>query len=232
MSKAPFGILIEAKLKAGTTIAARDSAEELVGALRDDSSATRYWGYSTGTGPGEHVLVFAPFGKFADLDGPTTGEVAVKSLGSSRVDDVITALESNLESVTRSIVEYVPGLSNPPSRDAEAPGPNIYYVKAKLKPGNTLRAGQIANQIAEAHRAASNGVEYWGFSTVQGPSETYHIFIPFDRYADLDGWASTGEVLASANPDSADDLLTEIDGLIESSERSILTYVPALSIAA
>ncbi|WP_266168883.1 hypothetical protein [Dyella subtropica] len=229
MSKAPFGILIEAKLKPGTTIAARDAVTKIVKAIKGQASASKYWGYSTGTGQAEHFIVFCPFQKFADLDRPTTGEIAAKSKMNEDIDKLLTSLESNLESVHRSIVEYVPDLSNPPTKDAAAPGPNVYHVKAKLKPGHTLKAGQIAAKIAEAHRKAPNGVKYWGYTTAQGTGDTYHAFIPFDKYAELDGWPTTGEVLAKTSGASADALLTEIDGMIESSERSILSYVPGLS---
>jgi hypothetical protein len=228
MSKAPYGILVEAKLKPGTTLAARDAVTKLVAVLKMQKEASKFWGYSTGTGEGEHVVVFAPFQKYSDLDRPTTGQIVAKAKGNIDVDGVLTAIDSSVAEVTRSIVEYVPSLSNPPDHDAPAPGPHIYHVKAKLKPGNTITARALAAQIAEAYRKSAKGMKYWGYGTAVGEGETYHVFIPFEKYADLDGWCSTGDVLNEAHA-KTDAVLTEIDGLIEHSERSILTYVPALS---
>jgi quinol monooxygenase YgiN len=227
MSKAPFGIIIEAKLKPGTTLAAREAATKLLAAMKSNEAATKFWGYSTGTGEGEHIVVFAPFQKYSDLDRPSTGEIAGKAAAKD-VDGLLTAIDSSVAKIKRSIVEYVPALSNPPDHDAPAPGPNVYHVKVKLKPGNTIKARELAAKIAEAYRKSAKGMKYWGYGTALGENETYHLMIPFEKYADLDGWTSTAAVLneAKANTDA---VLTEIDGLIEHSERSILTYVPGLS---
>jgi len=234
MAKAPFGIIITAKLKPGSTISARDAAARLHAVVKNEPKASKYWGYTVGTGVGEKVCLFCPFTKYADLDRPTTGQVAVQSKAAANVDvdGLITSVESHLESVTRSIVEYVPGLSNPPTHDALAPGPFIYHVEAHLKPGNTIAARDLAAKIAEAHRKSPNGVKYWGYTTAMGSGDTYHVFIPFEKYADLDGWATTGEVLAAADAATADQMLTEIDSMIEHSQRQILSYVPGLSIPA
>jgi hypothetical protein len=228
MSKAPFGIIIEAQLKPGTTLAARDAVTKLLAALKTEKEATKFWGYSTSTGEGEHIVVFVPFQKYSDLDRPTTGQIAAKAKGNIDVDGLLTAIDSSLAEVKRSIVEYVPTLSNPPDYDAPAPGPNVYHVKIKLKPGHTIKARTLAAQIAEAYRKSAKGMKYWGYGTALGEGETYHVIIPFEKHADLDGWSSTGDVLNEAHA-KTDAVLTEIDGLIEHSERSILAYVPALS---
>lgn len=230
-TKAPFGIIIEAQLKPGTTIAARDAAQEIVSAHSGNSDATKYWGFTTATGAGERVMLFAPFANFADLDSrPTTGNVL--SANNAKADDVVTSVDANLASVTRSVVEYVPGLSNPPSDDADAPGPYIYHVKVKLKPGCTLQARELAGQIAEAYRNNPGAPKYWGYASALGDGDTYHVFLPFSQFADLDGWATTGQIMAGKDASAADSVITEIDGLIESTERSILNYVPSLSNAA
>src|SRR4051812_27385021 len=155
MSKAPYGILIEAKLKPGTTLASRDLLTEVVSLTRGQKNATSFWAYSTSTGSGESVVAFAPFKKFADLDRPTHGNVAAHAKSSTNVDEVLTGLDSNLGKVTRSLLEYIPSLSNPPDHEAVAPGPHIYHVKLKLKPGNTLVAKGLAEKIAHAHQKGS-----------------------------------------------------------------------------
>jgi hypothetical protein len=231
MSKAPYGILIEAKLKPGTTLASRDLLTEVISLTRGQKNATPFWAYSTSTGSGESVVAFAPFKKFADLDRPTHGNVAVHAKSGTNVDEVLTGLDSNLGTVSRSLLEYVPSLSNPPDHDSSAPGPHLYHVKLKLKPGNTLAAKGLAEKIAHAHQKGSKGLKYWLFSTALGNEEVYHVFVPFNRYSDIDNWNSTSAVSSEVHGgEQTDDLLTAIDGLIESSERSILDHRPAFSV--
>jgi uncharacterized Zn-binding protein involved in type VI secretion len=229
VSKAPFGIIIKARLKPGSTLAAKDLVSKIAGGLKTSAQGTKYWGYSVATGPGEVYYVFAPFVKYADLDRPTVGDVVAKASSNLDVDGVITALEGHVEEVGRTIVEYVPALSNPPTAAAPAPGPYVYHVEATLKPGHTIEARDLAAQIAAAYNKNAKAPKYWGYMTAAGLAETYHVFLPFNKYADIDSWPTTGEILAGGNVSNVDGLITSLDGMIEYTGRTILEYIPGLS---
>jgi hypothetical protein len=240
--KAPFGVLVEGQLKPGATLKARELGGEAVTRLQD-SGGPPHWAYDVVSGgSGTSFLAFAPFKSYGDLATRRTTGDAVQSAGvgtagegrpdrSLEADDLLTQLESLIQNVTRSNLEYVPALSNPPTEDGPVPGPYVYHVKVTLNAGTTLRARELAEKVANVQQTSADGLKYWLYATSVGERDTYHIFLPFKKYGDLDGWKTTGDILA-ASGDDANATLTELDGLIEATERSVLEYLPALSVPA
>ena len=225
--KALLGVLVEGTLKPGATLRARAIAENILRVHRNDGR--NFWGYVTAIGGGRDFVIFAPICSYAELDAPLTGPQLAKS-GHPNADRVLTDIEELVQTVHRSIVEYVPALSNPPTDDAKAPGPYILHIEAQLKAGATLAARKVAEQIVAAYQKNKDAAKFWSYVNATSDGRRLHVIVPFKSYADLDSLPSTGEVLANAiGGGPADELLTELESMLESTDRRILEYVPGLS---
>lgn len=221
-AKAPLGVLVEGQLAAGATLEARNHARTAVKKLQNNNGSG-HWAYTVASGGvGNGFVVFAPFKTHAELDArKSTGEL-LSGTGSD-ANETLTKIESLISNVKRSVLEYVPSLSNPPTQDGPAPGPLVYRIKVVLKPGSTFEAKELAQTVAAAHK--NGGLNYWLYQSQQ-ERDTFDIFVPFQKYGDLDMWKSTGDLLG----EDATETLTSLDSLIASTERSILEYVPSLSV--
>ena len=225
--KAPFGIVIAGQLKPGATLRARGIAQTIAGAHKAAANGNKFWTYTTAVGAGNRFYVFAPFQDHSQLGSFTHDQAMGTSSSAGNADELLTQIEETLQGTQRSIVEYLPAYSNHPTDEGAAPGPYLFCVAFKIRPGKTLRAKELAAKIAEGHKQGSGGLKFWVYGTTVGTGGEYFVVIPFNSYADIDGWGSAGQSLGGAS--DADALLGEFDSLISESNRMILEYVPDCS---
>jgi hypothetical protein len=228
--KALTGTLIQVELIPGHTTAAKQAAMQVLNGLKKAKDAPKYWGYSTQIGYGNSYLLVVPAGSSSALTGgpgaPTTGSM----IGGSNVDELIDGLESHCQSIRRSVATYLPDLSNPPANEADAPGPLVLGIAAKLRAGKTTKAKGLVQQVFKALKGASNSPKFWAYETSIGEQGLFYVAIPFNSYGDMDSWGQTNQLLSSASSaENTNKVLDELEGCLEWKRSGIYEYVPDLS---
>lgn len=101
----PFLFHTRFVLKSGVTRAAAQAAGALAQAHAKAKNGRQFWTFGTFAGGNERAYhVITPFNNFGDLDGNADG---------IEDDGTLTGLDSNIESIERNILEYLPDFSNP-----------------------------------------------------------------------------------------------------------------------
>lgn len=140
--------------------------------------------YRNWAGPVTHYHAFIPFEKFGDLDNwpSSSGDHAAAESGAQSAG-AGTALGSDSK-----FLELVDSLSRVPQG---APAAYVMTIEYRLKPG-------AADEFEKSAGKALNGggvesvLTYRSFA---GTTDSYHVALPFNKFADLDNWKSTGGVL-------------------------------------
>ncbi len=158
--------------------------------------------YRNWAGPVSYYHAFIPFAKFGDLDAwPAAGggedEGALQQHGAASV------LGSDSQ-----FLELVPELSNPPQG---APAPYVVAYTYHLHPG----AADDFEAAGKKLHSAKNSPAVLVYRSFAGTTDAYHVAVPFNKFADLDGWRSDTDALGG-------DAIANV-------EVSFAEYVPALS---
>lgn len=157
--------------------------------------------YRNWAGPVTNYHAFIPFDKFADLDNWPSAAANSSEESHLQSHGAAAALGS-----TSTFLELVPELSRPPKG---APDAYALAFEYRLKPGGANQFEDKADKALGSHQAV---LTYRSFA---GTTDAYYVVLPFDKFADLDGWKSTSGVLKG-------DALSDV-------KVTFAEYVPALS---
>jgi hypothetical protein len=159
--------------------------------------------YRNWAGPVTNYHAFIPFEKFGDLDQWPSS--AANSAEESHLQSHGAAAALGSDS---RFLELVDNLSRVPKG---APAAYVVAIEYRLKPG---AADEFENSAGKALKGG--GVEsVLTYRSFAGTTDSYHVALPFNKFADLDNWKSTSGILTG--------------DLIKHVSVSIAELVPALS---
>jgi len=227
----PYLFVIESGMKAADvpiwTMAMRDVAT--AHAESDNGNAWAAYQSTTG-GPDTRFRFYIPLRKLAELDNwASTREVVIGALGADAGKAALRVLDAADYAADR-LAAYNAPLSRPPAPRV-APYRHIWVLTVQIRKGKLIEYAALMRRVKRANDAHDDGAHWAAYAdAIGGEVDTVELYFPFDRFAELDAWPGTPEILASHyGADEAARILEALDGISEATSQ-IWSLVPSLSV--
>jgi len=122
-------------------------------------------------------------------------------------------------------------ISDPAQSQTPQPSEYIYVFTVTAKPGAVPAYEDFIKKVA-AGAEKIGAAQHWmtWMATIGGPSRTFNIVLPFQKWSEVDGWTQVPQILAKAYGAAEGKRIMAAGGAAsESSETSVLRLLPGLS---
>lgn len=180
-------------------------------------------------GPEARFRFFSPLGSLAEMDDwPSNRRIVTEAMGADAAGAALRVLDAGARSHDR-LMSYVPEVSRPPA-PRPAPYRNVWVLTVTIDAGKMTEYASLLKRVKKAHDDAEDGVHWAVYANAIGGNDMQvELYMPFDRFAELDGWPGTYQVLAARyGVDDAARIIEAMDAISET-EGEIWNLVPDLS---
>src|SRR4051794_5389776 len=130
------------------------------------------------------------------------------------------------------LVPFVLGIAAIEPAQSQTPQPSeyIYVFTVTAKPGAVPAYENFIKKVA-AGAEKIGAAQHWmtWMVTIGGPSRTFNIVLPFQKWSEVDGWTPVPQILIKAYGEAEGKRIFAAGGAAsESSETSVLRLLPGL----
>ena len=195
-------------------------------ALHESGNTWATFKKMTGGPEAEFRFVF-PMQRLGDLDAwKSNRKIVTEALGNDLGRQVLRQLETGSASTDR-ILALSPELSRPePDRVARY----LWTIRVKVDGGKKVEYAALMRRVKQAHDRHERGMHWLVYGNAVGgdPDEVLWV-MPFEKFAEIDGWALDDEVLRKVyGDDEANRLIDALNAISTTTER-VWRLMPGLS---
>ncbi len=196
---AEFLQVITTTVRPGAVSDYEDFVKKIVAGANKVGAAQRWFVYGVSLGgPGFTYNVALPFNDWGEVDAWTSvAQVLFKAYGEAEGARILRAGRASIERSETAVYRLLPDLSTRP-KVFDPPAPFIQLFVTEVEPGMVPTWELFLARLKAAQERVAQAPSAIRRVAVLGASNTYVTAVPFNNYAERDGWPSTPDVLRQA----------------------------------
>jgi hypothetical protein len=181
-------------------------------------------------GPGRTYNIVLPFNKWSEVDGwMNVREMLVKAFGEAEGMKILRAGVAATERTETAVYRLLPDLSTRP-RAFNQPPAYFHVIVTEVEPAMVPTYRSYLAKVREAQEKSSRAPTAIRRTAVVGAGNTYVTAVPFNKFAERDGWPTAPEMLREAFGEAEGQSLDETrPKSVRNVRQMVMAYRPDLS---
>ena len=226
-----FVHVITVTARAGA-IAEFEAFQKRIKASADKLNAPQGWltSYVTIGGPSRTYSIVLPFRKWSEVDAwIPVPQMLIKAYGEAEGMRILKAGSAATEHTETEVYRLLPQLSTHP-RFPNPPAPFVHLFVTEVEPAMVPRWEGFLARLRTAQEKSPQAPTAVRWVSVLGAGNTYVTAVPFNKFADRDGWPTNLAILREAYGEAEARTLDETRlRSTRNARQMVLTYRPDLS---
>jgi hypothetical protein len=177
-----------------------ETFQKRIKAAAEKVGATQRWTTSSVIlgGPGRTFNIVLPFNKWSEVDGwMTVPQMLMKAFGEAEGRKMLLAGIASMEKSETAVYRLLPDLSTRP-RAFDPPPAYVHLIVTEVEPAMVPTYRSYLARIKEAQEKSSGTPTAIRRVAVVGAGNTFVTAVPFNKFAEREGWRTALEIMQEA----------------------------------
>jgi hypothetical protein len=204
------------------------AAEKVTSAHREHKDTKPHFGYVNYSGGQNTLSYMVPLESYGELDSLPRLDAVVEEVYGDKGVETMKMFRESASGYCNQILQRDEDLST--ASNTSKASQYIYKLQLKIDLAKAVRFNEILAKIGDAHKRANDAYKYHLYTTIAGDQDVYTLYIPFDKFVEIEKLKDVGAVLTSDAQLKTETYLTqEFLGALKSVSSCIVKHLPELS---